>query len=190
MIEIIKNILEENGYRVYLKPRFKDLGIDFDLMAQNGDRLVIFEFISDERHAMSKLLELQGKAGQLKQRLGEGGKGIEIYAVYGVIVEVYEKLFRRFEEARQNSIVCRKLVLSIDSPLTTMDTEIKSKLEFDLLPLLPFDESAVELEHVEGLSILGDKLKDDVLITQLITTFQNGGSAALAHFIEQKLVGV
>jgi hypothetical protein len=164
--------------------------ISFDLLAQNGDLLVVVELISDSEHALSKIFELQGKTGQLRQYLGAAGGRMEIYALVVILREVYEKLFRRFEEARQNPVSCRKLLLSIEHEGGIPDAELKSKLEFDLLPVLPFDENEFVMRDVDGLSILAEKLKGDKLTFELVDSYQKGGSDGLQRLIESKAEGI
>jgi hypothetical protein len=190
-IDIVSEILEENGFRTFRDLQLKGSDLRFDLIAQNGDQVVIFELISDAKYAMSKMLQIQGKAGELRRYLGTGGKQIEIYAVVAVLTDVYEKLFRGFEEVRQNPIACRKLLLSIDSrhPETNIQ-ELKSKLTFDLLPVLPFDESEIAVQDVDGLTILGEKVKDGSLAPTLIAAFQKGGPNSVKRAIEEKLKSI
>jgi hypothetical protein len=182
-IDAIKRILSTNGYTVYEDTHFKDLDITFDLVAQRGDQLVVLEFITDERYALSRMMELQGKAGQLRQYFGVSGESLEIYAIVAVLVEVYEKLFRRFEEVRQNPVACRKLLVSIDS---SSPEQLIPKLEFDLLPVLPFNDSKFVLQNVDGLTILTEKLKDDILASELLDSFKEGGEKALQEAIERR----
>ena len=192
VLEIIQDILTENGYTIWQKQTLDKLELDSDMIASTSDAIVIVELVKHDQDFYRVFISGQGKAKELNEYLlrerYDISRNVGIYLVLVVLApEAGEDFYRGVEEVRHELSICRKIVIILETKDLKMEVaEKRNMLEDRLLPILPSKISGEKYPGIDPLESLKQQLNDE-LATELIEGFKRDQEGGISTIIKRRI---